>query len=124
MLHRSHLVAFIVIAGCKASAISPAGVDAGASSCARLGFPSLPSPTTGKMPSSVAVADVSRDGKPDIMVANRRDNTVSVLVGNGDGTFQAKVDYPTGSEPVSVALADVTGAGSQTSWWPTRATAR
>jgi hypothetical protein len=58
---------------------------------------------------SVAVADISGDGKPDLVVANAVASTVSVLLGNGDGTFQAKVDYPTGSAPLSVAVADVNG---------------
>jgi len=57
----------------------------------------------------VAIADVSGDGKLDFVTANANDNTVSVLLGSGDGTFQAKVDYPTGMTPVSVAVADVSG---------------
>ena len=36
---------------------------------------------------------------------------MSVLLNNGDGTFAAKVDYPTGSDPVSVAAADLNGDG-------------
>ena len=39
-------------------------------------------------PYSIAVADFNGDGIPDIVTANRGDNTVSVLLGNGDGTFQ------------------------------------
>ena len=41
----------------------------------------------GLNPSAVAVADVNRDGKFDLAVANRLNNTLSVLLGNGDGTF-------------------------------------
>ena len=44
---------------------------------------------TGLDPHSVAVGDVNGDGKPDLVVANSRSNTVSVLLGNGNGTFQA-----------------------------------
>jgi hypothetical protein len=66
---------------------------------------------TGTGPISVAVADVSGDGTPDLVVANANTNTVSMLVGNGDGTFQAKVDYVTGLFPRSVAVADVSGDG-------------
>ena len=36
---------------------------------------------------------------------------MSVLLGNGDGTFQAKVDHPTAPGPSSVAAADVNGDG-------------
>jgi hypothetical protein len=44
--------------------------------------------SVGTNPFSVAVADVNGDGIPDLIVANQLDNTVSVLLGNGDGTFQ------------------------------------
>jgi hypothetical protein len=65
----------------------------------------------GASPQSVAVGDVNGDGNPDLVVANQSDSTVSVLLGNGDGTFQAAVPYSTGSfnSPVSVALADLNG---------------
>ena len=38
---------------------------------------------------SVAVADLTGDGMPDIVTANYGGNSVSVLLGNGNGTFQA-----------------------------------
>jgi hypothetical protein len=44
-------------------------------------------------------------------VANQASNSVSVLLGNGDGSFAAKVDYGTGSAPSSVAISDVNGDG-------------
>src|SRR3989442_12860657 len=43
----------------------------------------------GTHPQSVAVGDFNGDGKPDLAVANAGSDTVSVLLGNGDGTFQA-----------------------------------
>jgi hypothetical protein len=49
---------------------------------------------------SVAIADVDGDGKPDLVVTNEASgplgnapSTVSVMRGNGDGTFQAAVSY-------------------------------
>ena len=36
----------------------------------------------------MAVGDFNGDGKADLAVANYSDNSVSVLLGNGDGTFQ------------------------------------
>src|SRR5262249_34396547 len=107
MLSRLCVVAFVVVAACNTS--KGGGGDAGILHCARRGFPS--SPATGLRPSSVKVVDVTGDGKLDLVVANGNSNTVSVLVGNGDGTFQAKVDYPTGGAPFSLALADVTADG-------------
>src|SRR5258705_1633213 len=66
---------------------------------------------TGPSPSSVAMGDLNGDGKPDLVTANRDFSTVSVLLGNGDGTFGAKVDYGTGGHPQSVAIGDVSGDG-------------
>jgi FG-GAP-like repeat len=43
----------------------------------------------GKQPISVGVGDFNRDGKPDLAVSNEASNTVTVLLGNGDGTFPA-----------------------------------
>jgi hypothetical protein len=64
----------------------------------------------GRDPTSVAVADVNGDGKPDLVVANS-DNTVSVLLGNSDGTFQPQQAFPVGTSPAAVAVADVNGDG-------------
>jgi uncharacterized repeat protein (TIGR03803 family) len=64
---------------------------------------------------SIAVADVNRDGKPDLLVANYCGNycsTVSVLLGNGDGTFQPAVTYNSGGTiAYSIAVADVNRDG-------------
>ena len=55
-----------------------------------------------------ALADLRGIGKLDIVATNRDDNTVSVLLGNGDGTFKPQVSYPTGTStaPVDLAVAD------------------
>jgi hypothetical protein len=44
-------------------------------------------------------------------VANSGSNTVSVLLGNGDGTFQSASNFPAGRGPVSVAVGDFNGDG-------------
>jgi len=69
---------------------------------------------TGSAPAALAIGDVNGDGKPDLVVANAlfgNGNTVSVLRGNGDGTFQAKVDLTVGKAPNGVAITDVDGDG-------------
>ncbi len=68
---------------------------------------------------SVAVADVNGDGRPDIVVTNRCASstqcglgTVGVLLNNGDGSFQAAVTYGSGGYwATSVVVADVNGDG-------------
>src|SRR5258708_4199700 len=51
-------------------------------------------------PDSVAVGDLNADGKLDLVVANGDAQDVSVLLGNGDGTFQPAVNYAVGGELV------------------------
>ncbi len=67
---------------------------------------------TGSQPLSIFSDDVNNDGKPDIAVSNNLSSTVSVF--NNTSTtgvinFNAKVDFPTGSGPNSVILADLNG---------------
>jgi hypothetical protein len=57
------------------------------------------------------VADLTGDGKSDLVVTNGSDNTVSVLPGKGDGTFKAQQTYTTGAQPYAVTVADITGDG-------------
>ncbi len=59
----------------------------------------------------VAVGDFNSDGNVDLAVSNPRDNNVSVLLGNGDGSFRAAVNYAAGSGPASVAVGDFDGDG-------------
>ena len=70
----------------------------------------------GKGTTSITIADVNGDGKPDLLVANSQQDTVGALLGNGDGTFQAALTYNSGgsgSFPGSpMAVADVNGDGT------------
>src|SRR2546430_10943261 len=50
----------------------------------------------GSTPAFVAVGDFNGDHKLDLAVANGSVNTVSILLGNGDGTFQPPLQYNTG----------------------------
>ena len=66
---------------------------------------------TGVAPQSVTSADFSGDGKADLAVADSWADTVSVLRGNGDGTFAAKVDFTTADSPVAITAGDFNGDG-------------
>ena len=65
----------------------------------------------GQRPAEARILDVNGDGKPDLVVENYNSDTLSVLLGRGDGTLQAKVDYATGDGPWSMAVGDVDGDG-------------
>ena len=65
----------------------------------------------GSAPQALAVGDFDGDGHPDLAVANYNSNTVSVLLGNGDGTFQPQTTYAVGGEPNGVAVGDFNGDG-------------
>ena len=61
---------------------------------------------------SVVVADVNRDGKPDLVVVqDNSPNSIGILLGNGDGTFQSPVSYDSGGNFAAVAVADVNRDG-------------
>jgi hypothetical protein len=73
-----------------------------------------PYPSGGLFPDGVAIADVNRDGNPDVIVANSSTSStvengdVAVLLGKGDGTLQAAVPYGSGAfGAASVAVGDV-----------------
>ena len=55
--------------------------------------------------------DFTGDGRPDLAVANNYSNDVSVLLGNGDGTFQPQVRFTAGDEPYSLVTGDFNGDG-------------
>ena len=57
------------------------------------------------------MGDFNSDGKSDLVTADCSSNTASVLLGNGNGTFQARQSFGTGSDPVSVAVGDFNGDG-------------
>src|SRR6266699_918738 len=65
----------------------------------------------GGFPWYVVTADFNGDGKLDLAVSNYGDNSFSVLLGNGDGTFQPPRTLPIGTHPALVAVGDFNGDG-------------
>ena len=114
-MHLSKMLgAFSVVLGCVA--LVPAVAPVRAQSCVPgLGSPEPPRFAVGAYPSSVVAADLNGDGRPDLTTANGGSNQgpsdVSVLLGNGDGTFQAQLRFAVGPGPKSVVAADVNGDG-------------
>jgi hypothetical protein len=71
-----------------------------------LSFITASSYPAGYNPRSVAVADFNRDGILDLAVTNESSGTVSILLGQSDGSYSAAKTYRVGSDPVSIATTD------------------
>jgi Bacterial Ig-like domain (group 3)/FG-GAP-like repeat len=66
----------------------------------------------GNVPAAITVGDFNRDGNLDLAVADRIGNTVTVLLGNGDGKFQQpSKQFWVGNAPFGIATADLNGDG-------------
>jgi uncharacterized repeat protein (TIGR01451 family) len=72
-------------------------------------FASPTSYPVGSNPVAIVVGDFNGDSKPDLAVANSTSANVSVLLGNGDGTFQSAKDSAAGTSPSTPAVADFNG---------------
>lgn len=67
----------------------------------------------GNQPEAIVTGDFNNDGKLDLAIANFGDGTITLLLGNGDGTFtQASGSpYAVGHGPIALAAADFSGDG-------------
>ncbi len=67
----------------------------------------------GVSPESISLVDLNSDSKADLTVVNANNDTVSILLGNGNGTFQSQQVLSTGlgSNPIALAIADINGDG-------------
>ena len=70
--------------------------------------------SVGQGPGSIAIADVNRDGHPDIIVANETSGTLTVLLGDGEGHFTQAAGSPVacGRSPNDIAVGDFNGDGN------------
>ena len=94
---------------------SAAGILLTLSSTANAQFvqaPGSPFPA-GLAPSFVAAADFNGDGKQDLAIADQNEDTVTILLGNGTGSFTAAAGspYATGFQPRGLVVADFNGDG-------------
>jgi len=67
--------------------------------------------STGATPTAVVTDDFNQDGNEDIAVA-QSNNTIAILLGNGDGTFSAPTQFATGADPTSIAVGDFNNDGA------------
>ena len=65
----------------------------------------------GKNPTSVATWDFNEDGITDIITTNIGNDSLSILFGNGDGTFKEHTQIPVAKEPRALAMDDFNGDG-------------
>ncbi|HEY3992967.1 MAG TPA: VCBS repeat-containing protein [Ktedonobacteraceae bacterium] len=60
----------------------------------------------GANPTGIVFGDFNGDGKTDIVTTNSTDSSISILMGNGDGTFRSSQAFPIGAAPTGVAVGD------------------
>ncbi|MFI6156272.1 FG-GAP-like repeat-containing protein [Kitasatospora sp. NPDC051170] len=94
----------VAVAGADAFAVLPGDGDG------TFGAPTLIPLEKQAFPSEVAIADLDGDGHRDL-VGGVNNANVSVLLGNGDGTFQPRQDYRISAFGTRVAIGDLNGDG-------------
>ncbi len=83
--------------------------------CDAIGFNAPLNYEAGSAPSAMATGDLNGDGLPDFAVANRDDNTVSILLGTNEGgvrSYRNVASYGVGYAPRAVAINDFNGDGN------------
>jgi hypothetical protein len=60
----------------------------------------------GKNPTTITAADLNHDTYTDLVTTNIASNTLSILLGNGDGTFKDQVQLHVCQEPRALAMGD------------------
>lgn len=71
-----------------------------------------PSISHNAYPFSIAIGDVNNDGKRDIVTSNSHADTVSVLLGDGTGSFGSAKETVVGNYPMATKLADINRDGN------------
>jgi hypothetical protein len=84
------------------------------SSAGTISFAAKQDYTLHSHPDNITIADIDRDGKPDLITSNFSDNTISIFRNNSTGGylfFDEKIDYPAGSNPSFITTGDMDGDG-------------
>jgi Flp pilus assembly secretin CpaC len=70
--------------------------------------------TVGKTPVAIAAGDFNGDAVPDLAVVNQADNSVTILLSNGDGTFSAATGspLPTATTPAGIVVANFSNSAN------------
>src|SRR5256885_9533918 len=73
------------------------------------GFGSMTNFEVGNNPRAIVVGDFNRDGFIDLAVANLDSNSITILLGRGDGTCNRGSDLTVGTAPRAIVVADFNG---------------
>jgi len=81
-------------------------------------FSAGPAPHAGGSPVAIATGDINHDGILDLVIGNQAEfggipSNVSILLGNGDGSFQNPIVTTSGNEISSIAISDFNLDGKQ-----------
>ncbi len=102
---------YFVVTVLDAGVEGPASEEASATPNGRGTFSAGVAPSVGAGPVDLALADLDGDGALDVVTADRDDETLTVLPGQGDGHFGTAVTVDLGSAPGAVSVGDVDGDG-------------
>ncbi len=61
----------------------------------------------GQGPSHLLTTDLNGDGEPDLVSANTKNSTLTLLLGKGDGSFHAALNINVAAEPTMSAVGDI-----------------